>query len=39
MQPAALLKVAVVTFYAIVDGLVGGLVFGWLYNRLARPVA
>jgi site-specific recombinase len=32
-------EVAVVTFYAIVDGLVGGLVFGWLYNRLARPVA
>lgn len=27
-------EVVIVTLYAIVDGLVGGAVFGWLYNRL-----
>jgi hypothetical protein len=31
--------VGVATFYAIMDGLIGGMVFGWLYNRLARPLA
>ena len=29
-------EVVIVTLYAIVDGLIGGLVFGWLYNRLAK---
>jgi hypothetical protein len=32
-------EVAIATFYAILDGLIGGAVFGWLYNRLARPGA
>ncbi len=26
----------IVTLYAIVDGLVGGAIFGWLYNALAK---
>jgi len=29
-------EVAIVTLYAIADGLIGGAVFGWLYNRLAK---
>ena len=29
-------EVIVVTLYAIVDGFVGGAVFGWLYNSLGR---
>jgi hypothetical protein len=29
-------EVAIVTLYAIADGLCGGAVFGWLYNRLAK---
>jgi hypothetical protein len=29
-------SVAVGTLYALLDGAVGGLVFGWLYNRCAR---
>ena len=29
-------EVALVTLYAIADGLIGGAVFGWLYNRLAK---
>ncbi|MGB7547006.1 MAG: hypothetical protein WBM14_04610 [Terracidiphilus sp.] len=32
-------EVVVVTLYAIVDGLVGGAVFGWLYNRLVKTSA
>jgi len=32
-------EVIVVTLYAFVDGIIGGLVFGWLYNRLAKPAA
>jgi len=31
--------VATGTFYAILDGLLCGGIFGWLYNRLARPAA
>ncbi|NIR46375.1 MAG: hypothetical protein GWN99_18190 [Gemmatimonadetes bacterium] len=29
-------SVIVGTLYALVDGAVGGAVFAWLYNRLAR---
>jgi hypothetical protein len=29
-------QVALVTLYAIADGLIGGVVFGWLYNRVAK---
>ncbi len=29
-------EVIVVTLYAIVDGLVGGAIVGWLYNALAK---
>jgi hypothetical protein len=28
-------SVVVGTLYAMLDGAVGGLIFGWLYNRLA----
>ena len=28
-------QVVLVTLYAVADGLIGGAVFGWLYNRLA----
>ena len=29
-------QVAIGTVYAAADGLIGGAVFGWLYNRLAK---
>lgn len=29
-------SVVVGTLYALLDGAVGGLLFGWLYNRCAR---
>ena len=29
----------VATFYALVDGAIGGAVFAWLYNLLARRFA
>lgn len=29
-------EVIIVTVYAVVDGLIGGAIFGWLYNRLSR---
>lgn len=29
-------EVAIVTLWAIADGLIGGFIFGWLYNRLAK---
>ena len=32
-------EIAIVTLYAIADGLIGGAVFGWLYNRLAKSTA
>lgn len=32
--PAGFGSVIVVTLYALVDGLVGGAVFAWLYNKL-----
>ena len=32
----SLVQVVIVTMYAIADGLIGGAVFGWLYNRLER---
>ena len=32
-------EVVVGTLYGIVDGLIGGAVFAWLYNQFARPTA
>jgi len=32
-------EVAIVTLYAIADGLIGGAIFGGLYNRLLKPAA
>ncbi|MFZ0301158.1 MAG: hypothetical protein WAL75_00675 [Terracidiphilus sp.] len=29
-------QVVIVTLYAICDGLIGGAVFAWLYNRLVK---
>jgi hypothetical protein len=29
-------QVAIVTLYAVVDGLIGGAIFAWLYNGLAK---
>lgn len=29
-------QVILVTIYAFFDGLIGGLVFGWLYNRFVK---
>jgi len=29
-------QIILVTIYAFFDGLIGGLVFGWLYNRFVR---
>lgn len=37
--PAGLGSVIVVTLYALVDGAVGGAVFGWLYNTVADKSA
>jgi len=34
--PNGVMSVVVVTLYASVDGLVGGAVFTWLYNAVAR---
>jgi hypothetical protein len=32
----SIIEVIVVTAYAIADGLIGGAIFGWLYNCLAK---
>ena len=32
-------QVAIVTLYAVADGLIAGVVVGWLYNRLAKTGA
>ncbi|MFZ0393794.1 MAG: hypothetical protein WCF17_10125 [Terracidiphilus sp.] len=32
----SLAQVLIVTLYAVADGLIGGAVFGWLYNALAK---
>ena len=32
----SLVEVVLVTAYALVDGLIGGAIFGWLYNRFAK---
>ncbi|MFY9856219.1 MAG: hypothetical protein WAK26_20310 [Terracidiphilus sp.] len=32
-------EVGVAAFYAILDGMIAGGIFAWLYNRLARPGA
>jgi len=29
-------EVVIVTIYAVADGLIGGAIFGWLYNRLLK---
>jgi len=34
--PNGIMSVVVVTLYASVDGLVGGAIFSWLYNAIAR---
>jgi TRAP-type mannitol/chloroaromatic compound transport system permease large subunit len=30
-------EVVVGTLYGVVDGLIGGAVFAWLYNQFAKP--
>ncbi len=30
-------EVVVLTLYGVVDGLIGGAVFAWLYNQFAKP--
>lgn len=32
-------EVLLVTVYAVADGLIGGAIFAWLYNRLAKTAA
>jgi hypothetical protein len=32
----SIVEVVIVTLYATADGLIGGAIFGWLYNRLAK---
>ncbi len=32
-------EVVIVTLYALADGLIGGAIFGWLYNWLAEICA
>jgi membrane associated rhomboid family serine protease len=32
----SIVQVVIVTLYAAADGLIGGAVFGWLYNWLAK---
>ncbi len=35
----SIVEVVIVTLYALADGLIGGAVFGWLYNCLAKTGA
>lgn len=35
----SIVEVIVGTLYGAVDGLIGGVVFAWLYNQFAQPVA
>ncbi len=35
----SVLQVVIVTVYAVADGLIGGAVFAWLYNLMAKLVA
>ncbi len=35
----SIVEVLIVTVYAFFDGLIGGAVFGWLYNRLAKTAS
>ncbi|MGP8268722.1 MAG: hypothetical protein ACLQLH_01535 [Terracidiphilus sp.] len=35
----SIVQVVIVTLYALADGLIGGAVFGWLYNYLAKTGA
>ena len=32
-------ELVIVTVYAFCDGLIGGAVFGWLYNRLVKSAS
>lgn len=32
-------EVAIVTIYAILDGLIGGAILAWLYNRFAKQAS
>jgi hypothetical protein len=32
-------EVVIVTLYAVADGLIGGAIFAWLYNRLVKAGA
>jgi len=32
-------ELLLVTAYALLDGLIGGAIFGWLYNRFVKPAA
>jgi hypothetical protein len=32
-------ELLIVTVYAFFDGLIGGAVFGWIYNRFARSAS
>ncbi len=32
-------EVVIVTVYAFFDGLIGGAIFSWLYNRLAKSAS
>jgi hypothetical protein len=33
--PGGIGPMLLVTFYGLVDGLIGGFIFGWLYNHFA----
>lgn len=35
----SIVEVLIVTVYAFFDGLIGGAIFAWLYNRLAKPAS
>lgn len=32
-------ELVIVTIYAFFDGLIGGAIFGWLYNRLVKAIS
>ncbi|MGA2205554.1 MAG: hypothetical protein ABSG10_02375 [Terracidiphilus sp.] len=34
-----IVEILIVTIYAFFDGLIGGAIFGWLYNRLAKTAS
>lgn len=35
----SIVELAIVTVYAVLDGLIGGAIFAWLYNRFVKSAS